>query len=494
MNYSNSIKKGKIPPQSIDLEEIILGSIMIDKQGLHEIMNLIFPEVFYKKKHQYIFQSIQDLYHNYNPIDLYTVANKLRKEGKLSCVGGELYLIELTQKVVSSAHVEYHSRIILQKFLLRKLINISANIIEHCYNEETDVFELLDKAESELFEINQIYLNKKKYENTRSLIIKAINKIKKIGNNKTGLSGISSGFYHLDKITSGFQNSDLIILASRPGMGKTTFMLSIIRNIILDQHIPVAVFSLEMSSIQLILRLISSETGISSEKLKQSNLSDLDWKYLFYKTKKLKESSLLIDDTPSLSLFNFRAKCRHLISKHGIKLVCLDYMQLMGIHDNSSSFIIRNREQEISIISRSLKSIAKELDIPIIALSQLSRAVEMRSGRKRPILSDLRESGSIEQDADLVLFIYRPEYYGFETWDTYGKESCIGQAEIILSKHRNGGLDKFRLKFISHQSKFIDFENNNEPSLFSQKFNNNHDKTLFMNKNDLFINDDSITN
>ncbi len=464
---SDFIKNGKIPPQALDLEYAIIGAILIDKKGLDEIIDILFPEVFYKKEHQDIFRAIQKLYLNSKPVDIYTVSNQLRQDGKLDIIGGELYLIELTQKVISSAHIEYHSRIVQQKFMMRKLISISSDLIENCYDERTDVFELLDKAESKLFEINQKYLRSKKYENTQSLIMKAIERIKKIGKNKNGLSGISSGFYKMDQITSGWQNSDLIILASRPGMGKTTFMLSMVRNIVIEQNIPVVIFSLEMSSIQLITRLISSESGISSEKLKKSYLSDLDWKCLFFKTKKLKEAPLFIDDTPSLSIFSLRAKCRRLISQHGIKLILIDYMQLMGISNNHGYYSSRliNREQEISIISRNLKSIAKELDIPIIALSQLSRAVETRGGSKRPLLSDLRESGAIEQDADIVLFIYRPEYYGFNTWDTDENDSCIGQAEIIIAKHRNGVLDKFRLKFISHQSKFMDFEEKKISSL-----------------------------
>ncbi|WP_185857205.1 replicative DNA helicase [Blattabacterium cuenoti] len=460
--FDSVIKKGKIPPQALDLEEAIIGAIMIDKKGLDEVIDILFPEIFYKKEHQEIFIAIQKLYHDSKPIDLYTILNELRRIGKLESIGGELYLIELTQKVISSAHIEYHSRIIVQKFILRKLISISSDIIQKCYEESTDVFDLLDHAESKLFEINQKYLIAKKYETTQCLIQKAIEKIKKT--EKEGLSGVSSGFHKLDHITSGWQNSDLIILASRPGMGKTTFMLSMVRNIVVDQKIPIIIFSLEMSSIQLITKLISSETGISSEKIKRANLSQLDWKRLLYKTNNLKNIPLFIDDTPSLSIFNLRAKCRRLISQHGIKLIFIDYMQLMGINDHGAK--LQNREQEISVISRSLKSIAKELDIPIIALSQLSRAVETRGGSKRPVLSDLRESGAIEQDADIVLFIYRPEYYGFQIWDSgEDNDSCIGQAEIIIAKHRNGGLDKFRLKFISDQAQFVNLEEKKYTSL-----------------------------
>ncbi|WP_185864355.1 replicative DNA helicase [Blattabacterium cuenoti] len=462
-NYLNFSKKANIPPQSLDLEQAVIGAMMIDKKGLDEVIDILYPEVFYQKKHQDIFSVIQKLYHSSEPIDLYTVSNELRKLEKLDSVGGEVYLIELTQKVISSAHIEYHSRIILQKFILRKLISISSNIIKKCYESTTDVFDLLDQAESNLFDISKKYLITKKYEDTQSLIKKAIDKIKKTAID--GLSGIPSGFKKMDYITSGWQNSDLIILASRPGMGKTTFMLSMVRNIVVKKKIPVLIFSLEMSSIQLITRLISSETGLSSNQIRRASLSDSDWKSLNQKTKNLMNAPLFIDDTPSLSVFNLRTKCRRLISQHNVKLVLIDYMQLMAINNNNG-FRFQNREQEISVISRNLKSIAKELDIPIIALSQLSRAVETRGGNKRPLLSDLRESGAIEQDADIVLFIYRPEYYGFKTWDTdEGNDYCAGQAEIIIAKHRNGVLDKFRLKFISDQSKFANLEETKKPLL-----------------------------
>lgn len=475
--YNSNIEKnkGKIPPQAIELERAVIGAMMIDKKGLDEIIDIIFPEIFYKKEHQEIYNVIRKLYDHSKPVDLYTVLDELQKNGKLKLIGGEIYLIELTQKVVSSAHIEYHSRIILQKFLLRKLISISSNVVKKCYDENADVFDLLDNTESKLFDIHQKYLSKKKYETTANLVNKAIDKIKKT--KKEGISGISTGFYRLDDITSGWQNSDLIIIASRPGMGKTTFMLSMIRNIAVKQKIPVMIFSLEMSSIQLITKMISSESDISSERIKKANLSKLDWKSLIEKTNNLKNSNLFIDDTPSLSIFNLRAKCRHLISQYGVKLVLVDYMQLMvsnsGIHSENNR--LQNREQEISAISRNLKSIAKELDIPIIALSQLSRAVETRGGNKRPLLSDLRESGAIEQDADIVLFIYRPEYYGFNTWDTDDKnDSCIGEAEIIIAKHRNGGLDKFRLKFVSDKSKFENLKTKKySPLIWEEDYNKN---------------------
>ncbi|WP_185877267.1 replicative DNA helicase [Blattabacterium cuenoti] len=470
MKYKNNLFNeekiiGKIPPQSIEIEEAIIGAILIDRKGLDEIVNLIFPDVFYKKEHKYIYIAIRKLYDNSKPVDLYTVLDELQKSDKLNFVGGELYLIELTQKVISSAHIKYHSKIILHKFILRELIKISSEIVSKCYDKNIDVFNLLDYAESKIFNINQKFLIKKEFESIQFLVDKAINKIK--NTKKEGLSGISSGYHKLDYITSGWQNSDLIIIASRPGMGKTTFMLSMVRNIVIKQKIPAVIFSLEMSSIQLVTKLISSETEIPLDKIKRASLSDLEWNLLCNETKRLKKSPLFIDDTPSLSIFDLRAKCRYLISQYGIKLILVDYMQLMGI--TSHSYVTKsfhNREQEISVISRNLKSLAKELDIPIIALSQLSRAVETRGGSKRPLLSDLRESGAIEQDADIVLFIYRPEYYGFRIWDNDDKnDSCIGQAEIIISKHRNGGLDKFRLEFIGSKSKFKNIIYNKSTSL-----------------------------
>ncbi len=453
----DAFEKAKITPQLLDIEEAVIGALMIDQKGLDEIFNMLFPDIFYKKKHRYIYIAIQNLYNNSKPIDLYTVLNELKKIGKLEEIGGEIFLIKLTQKVISSAHIEHHSHLILQKFILRKLINLSSNIIKKCYYNKIDVFDLLNYSESKLFEINKRFLINQKYENVKFLVDKAINKIKKT--KKEGLSGISTGFMKLDYITSGWQNSDLIIIASRPGMGKTTFMLSMVRNIVIDQKIPVIIFSIEMSSVQLITKLISSESEISLEKIKRAELSSLDWETLIEKTKKLRNSPLFIDDTPSLSIFDLRSKCRYLTSNYGIRLVFVDYMQLMGSRSTYGNTKLQNREQEISIISRNLKSISKELNIPIIALSQLSRAVETRGGDKRPLLSDLRESGAIEQDADIVLFIYRPEYYGFKTWDVNNKnDSCIGQAEVIIAKHRNGGLDNFRIRFIGNKSKFEDFK------------------------------------
>ena len=447
-----SLEKGKIPPQALDLEEAVLGAMMIDKKGVDDVIDILHPEVFYKEAHQHIYEAIYILFQNSEPTDLLTVANQLRKTAQLDLVGGDFYLIGLTQKVSSSAHIEFHARIILQKYIQRKLISISSEIIEEAYDETADVFDLLDSAETKLFEVTQGNL-KKGSEDAQGLVTQAIKKIQEISN-KQGMSGVATGFTRLDELTSGWQPSDLIILAARPGMGKTAFVMSMAKNMAIDFNSPVAIFSLEMSSVQLITRMISSETGISSGKLRKGNLEPHEWEQLNVKVKNLSKAPMFIDDTPSLSIFDLRAKARRLASQHGIKIIVIDYLQLMTAGNSSGG----NREQEISTISRNLKALAKELNIPVIALSQLSRAVETRGGSKRPLLSDLRESGAIEQDADIVSFIFRPEYYGLTEWDDEERTPCEGQAEFIVAKHRNGGLDNIRLKFTGHLAQFSNLD------------------------------------
>ena len=466
-----SLQKGKLPPQAIDLEEAVLGAMMIDKKGVDNVIDILSPAAFYKQAHQHIFEAIINLFSDSNPIDLLTVSTQLRKNDKLEQIGGDFYLIQLTQKVSSSAHIEHHSRIILQKFIQRSLIKISNEIIENAYDDTKDVFDMLDDAESKLYDVSQGNI-KKSTDTAQSLVIQAKKKIEEISN-KEGLSGVPSGFFDLDKLTSGWQSSDLIIIAARPGMGKTALTLSMARNICVDHSIPVAFFSLEMSSVQLITRLISSETGLSSEKLRTGNLADHEWKQLNVKVTALESAPLFIDDTPSLSIFDLRAKARRLSSQHGIKLIVVDYLQLMTTGTSNKS---GNREQEISMISRNLKALAKELDIPVIALSQLSRAVETRGGSKRPLLSDLRESGAIEQDADIVSFIYRPEYYGIDEWDDEDRSPSDGQAEFIVAKHRNGGLDNIKLKFIAHLGKFENIADFDSSSEFQSKMNSGKNK------------------
>ena len=449
-----NLEKGKLPPQALDLEEAVLGAMMIDKKGVDEVIDILQSDAFYKDAHKHIFEAIFQLFTDSQPIDLLTVSSQLKKNAKLELAGGDFYLIQLTQKIASSAHIEFHSRIILQKYIQRSLIRISSEIIEESYDETTDVFDLLDKAESKLYEVTQGNI-KRSSETAQSLVIQAKKRIEEIAN-KEGLSGIATGFDKLDKITSGWQPSDLVIIAARPGMGKTAFVLSMARNIAIDFGHPVALFSLEMSSVQLITRLISSETGLSSEKLRTGKLEKHEWEQLSVKVKDLEKAPLFIDDSPSLSIFDLRAKARRLASQHGIKLIIVDYLQLMTAGGNGNGG--GNREQEISTISRNLKALAKELEVPVIALSQLSRAVETRGSSKRPLLSDLRESGAIEQDADIVSFIYRPEYYKIEEWDDDEQSPTAGQAEFIIAKHRNGSLENIRLKFIGNLGKFDNLE------------------------------------
>ena len=472
-----NLERGKIPPQAIDLEEVVLGAMMIDKKGVDEVIDILHPDVFYKDAHRFIYEAIFILFEESQPVDLLTVSSQLKKAGKLEVCGGDFYLIKLTQKVASSAHIEFHARIILQKYIQRSLIKISGEIIEDAYDDATDVFDLLDAAEAKLYDVTQGNL-KRSAETAQDLVIQAKKRIEEIAG-KEGMSGIPSGFDKVDKLTSGWQPSDLIIVAARPGMGKTALTLSMARNMAVNSNIPVAFFSLEMSSVQLITRLISSETGLSSEKLRTGKLEKHEWEQLNVKVKSLEKAPLFIDDTPSLSIFDLRAKARRLASQHGIKMIMIDYLQLMTAGGSQKG---GNREQEISTISRNLKALAKELSVPVIALSQLSRAVETRGGSKRPILSDLRESGAIEQDADIVSFIYRPEYYKIDEWDDEEHTPTQGQAEFIVAKHRNGGLENIRLKFIGNQGKFDNLDDFDSPFEFQSKMNANEENP-FVTKN-----------
>ena len=476
-----NLEKGKLPPQVLDLEEAVLGAMMIDKKGVDEVIDILQPDAFYKDSHKYIFEAIVTLFNDSQPVDLLTVSAQLKKSAKLDLAGGDFYLIQLTQKISSSAHIEFHSRIILQKYIQRSLIKISSEIIEESYDETTDVFDLLDKAESKLYEVTQGNI-KRSSETAQSLVIQAKKRIEEIAG-KEGLSGIATGFDKLDKITSGWQPSDLIIIAARPGMGKTAFVLSMARNVAIDFGHAVALFSLEMSSVQLITRLISSETGLSSEKLRTGKLEKHEWEQLSVKVKDLEKAPLYIDDSPSLSIFDLRAKARRLKSQHNIKIIIVDYLQLMTA-GGSNGKGIGNREQEISTISRNLKALAKELEVPVIALSQLSRAVETRGSSKRPLLSDLRESGAIEQDADIVSFIYRPEYYKIDEWDDDEHTPTQGQAEFIIAKHRNGSLENVRLKFIGNLGKFDNLEDYSAgDDYLPSTMNLGHDDNPFQTKN-----------
>lgn len=443
----------KIQPQARDMEEAVLGSMMLDKDAVSTVIDILKPNSFYVDAHQYIYQAIMDLFGRSKPVDMLTVTEQLRKNGKLEEIGGAFYIAQLTNRIGSTANVEHHARVVSEKFILRELIRSSNEVIKEAYEETTDVFELLDKSEQNLFNITDQNINRS-YDNMSSLVSQAIKQIESIKDNQEGLVGIPSGFTELDRITAGWQKTDLIILAARPSMGKTAFALTLARNAAVEFNKPVAVFSLEMSSLQLVNRLISSEAELSSEKIKKGSLEGHEWQQLQSRVERLAEAPIFIDDTPAINVFELRAKCRRLKMQHDIQMILIDYLQLMsGGGDSKKS---GNREQEISSISRALKSIAKELDVPVIALSQLSRAVETRGGNKKPQLSDLRESGAIEQDADMVLFLYRPEYYGFDQDEEGNPTAGIG--EVLISKHRNGALGSVKARFVNQFAKFVDLE------------------------------------
>lgn len=448
---SDIFEHGKVPPQAVELEEAVLGAIMLEKDALASIIDVIRPDAFYKESHRTIFQAITRLFAKTEPIDILTVTNELKFTGELELAGGPFYIAQLTNRVASAANTEFHARIILQKFIQRELIRISSEIIKDAYEDTTDVFSLLDKAENQLFSVGENNM-RRNYLDMHSLVRDAVKQIEAARNQTGQFSGVASGFTELDRVTAGWQPSDLIIIAARPGMGKTAFVLTIARNAAVDFKKAVAVFSLEMSSIQLVTRLISAEAQLPGDKLRKGSLENYEWEQLNSKINTLIDAPLFIDDTPSLSIFELRAKCRRLKAQHNIQMVVIDYIQLMSAGLDRSS---GNREQEISTISRSLKSLAKELSIPVIALSQLNRSVENRPNKK-PLLSDLRESGAIEQDADMVLFIYRPEYYN-QNQDETGA-SLVGHAEVSIAKHRNGALKDIPLRFISKYAKFADPE------------------------------------
>ncbi|HQS06137.1 MAG TPA: replicative DNA helicase, partial [Daejeonella sp.] len=382
---------GKLPPQALDLEEAVLGALMLEKDALSAVIDILKPDVFYKDSHQKIFEAIQALFQKSSPVDILTVTAQLRQQGDLEMIGGAYYITELTNRVASAANIEYHARIISQKFIQRELIRISTEIISNAYEDTTDIFDLLDHAEKNLFDIAQNNLRRDSRK-MDDIIRESLENLEKIKDKVDGLTGVPSGFTALDRITSGWQPSDLVIIAARPAMGKTAFVLSCARNAAVQFNKPVVFFSLEMSSVQLVNRLISGETEIEQEKIRKGHLAEWEWQKLHSKIGTLTEAPLFIDDTPALNIFEFRAKCRRLKAQYDIQMIIIDYLQLMhGKNDGKGG----NREQEIGSISRALKSVAKELNVPVIALSQLSRAVETRPGAaKKPMLSDLRESGS----------------------------------------------------------------------------------------------------
>lgn len=452
---------GKVPPQAKDLEEAVLGAIMLEKGAFDTIIEILKPECFYVEAHQRIFKAFQTLAQKSLPIDILTVVEELRIREDLDLIGGPYYVTKLTNSVSSSAHIESHARIILQKFIQRELIRISGEIIGDAYEDSTDVFDLLDDAESKLFEITNNHL-RKNFDDINTVLVKTINRIEDLRTKDEDITGVASGFKTLDRVTNGWQSTDLIVLAARPSVGKTAFALNLARHAALHptKPTPVGFFSLEMSAGQLVQRILSAESEITLEKISRGKLEDYEMKQLYTKgIDKLSKAPIFIDDSAALNIFELRAKCRRLVNKHHVGLIIIDYLQLMsGSNDRNG-----NREQEISRISRDLKGLAKELQVPIIALSQLSRAVETRKESKMPQLSDLRESGAIEQDADMVMFLYRPEYYEI-TANEFG-ESNKGETHVRIAKHRNGSLETIKLRALLHIQKFIEEDNTNLPGI-----------------------------
>ena len=444
---------GTVPPQAVELEEAVLGALMLERDSIIAVQEYITADTFYTEEHRIIYKAIETLSAELKPIDLYTVTEQLKVRGELKKVGGAAYLAQLTQKVGSAANVEFHAKIIAQKYVQRELIRSATEIQRRSYDEDQDVTDLIGFAEGEIFKVAEGHV-KRSVQNAKDILAKALMQIEEASKNTSAFNGVPSGFMALDRVTMGWQPSDLVIIAARPSMGKTAFVLSMARNMAIDHQAPVAFFSLEMSAVQLMMRLIVAETGLYSNDIKSGRLTPEQWRHLESATKPLGTAPLYIDDTPALSVFEFRSKARRLKIHNDIKIIIIDYLQLMtGNQDSKSN---GNREQEVAFISRTLKAIAKELNVPMIALSQLSRATEQRGGSKRPQLSDLRESGAIEQDADIVAFIHRPEYYGMNT-DENGLPTA-GMAEIILAKHRNGAVCDVKLRFLKDQARFADME------------------------------------
>ncbi len=504
----SNVMYGKVPPQAKEIEEAVLGAIMLEKDKLSDVLEILnSPDCFYTDAHQRIYAAIRRLPEKGQVVDLLTVTEELRKSDELELIGGAYYLTKLTMSVVSSAHVIPHSRIVMEKYIQRELIRICGDILSYSYEDKTDVFELLDKAESEMFEISNNFL-RKNYSSISEILVETIEQIAKAKEQKEDVTGVTSGFPTLDAITAGWQKTDLIILAARPSVGKTAFALNLAMNSALDKHKPkgVAIFSLEMSSTQIVKRMLSAVTEVRLENINRGRLEDYEFAQINQRMNALAKAPIFIDDQAGLNIFELRAKCRRLKSKNNIELIIIDYLQLMHAPTDSKG---GNREQEISKISRELKGLAKELDVPIIALSQLSRAVETRGGDKGkiPQLSDLRESGAIEQDADMVMFIYRPEYYKIENNEQ--GEPFDGETHINIAKHRNGRLDTVKLKAILEYQKFVEAPKDDwsggfsaDPQAGIRKHHddfgnsklmiNNNFKTLGSKANDMNFDDDDF--
>ncbi len=447
---------GKVPPQAPELEEAVLGASMLEKDTFAQVLEIIqSEECFYVDAHQKIYAAMRRLFDKGTPVDLLTITEELRKTNELELIGGAYYLTRLTMSVLSSAHVESHARIVMEKFIQRELIRISGSVISDAYEDSTDVFDLLDKAESGLYEITDKHL-RKNFKSLNEVLIRTVNEIEENRKKTDDITGVPSGFASLDRLTAGWQKTDLIILAARPSVGKTAFALNLAMNAAMNagKQFPVAVFSLEMGAGQIVKRMLSAVTDVSMEAITRGKMAEHEFIQLSQRMGKLAQAKIFLDDQAALNIFELRAKARRLKQKHDIQLIIIDYLQLMQANVDKSG----NREQEISKISRDLKALAKELEVPIIALSQLNRSVETRKESKVPQLSDLRESGAIEQDADLVMFLYRPEYHGINN-DAMG-ETIEGETQIHIAKHRNGSTGMEKVRFIKEYQRFVDMEDN----------------------------------
>lgn len=432
-----------VPPFSLEAEQSVLGAMFLEREAVLVAAEILQPEDFYRDAHRYIFEAILELEEKGRPADLVTVTETLRQQGRLEDVGGLAYVTTLAQSVPTAANVEYYARIVEEKSILRRLIREATRIVQNSYEATDEAAAILDEAEQAILRISQ-YRNHSGFFPVKDLISAAYDRIEYLYQNKGGVTGIPTGFKDLDRLTAGLQPSDLIIVAARPAMGKTSFALNIALHVALEAKIPVAIFSLEMSREQLIMRMLSSEAGIDGQRLRTGFLDEEDWLLLTTAMARLSEAPIYIDDTPNITVMDIRAKARRLVQEQGQALILLDYLQLVNSRRSFES-----RQQEITEISRGLKALARELQVPVVALSQLSRAVEQRQD-KRPVLSDLRKSGAIEQDADVVAFIYRDEYYNPDT------ETKKGIAEIIIGKQRNGPTGVVQLAFLKNSMRFRD--------------------------------------
>ncbi len=443
------LEMGNKPPQALDVEEAVLGAMLIEPSCVDQAMEELTASCFYDQKHRMIFEAMTSLVLDHTSIDIITVSNRLKEKGDLETVGGPVVLAGLSEKVGSAAHMEYYVKILKQKTIQRDLITASYDILKDAYDESVSVDDLIDKAQTKVYDAIQSNV-RKEVQDIGSIINEAMGDIQEQQSSE-GLSGVPSGFVSIDRITNGWQRSDLIILAARPSVGKTAFALNLARNAAVDHHMPVAVFSLEMSSKQLVKRLMTSESGLSADKIKGSvKLEPHEWEQLEFKLRNLSKAPFYIDDTPGMQIMEFRTKAKNLVKNKGVRLIVVDYLQLMQGPPELKAM----REQEVAAISRTLKATAKELNIPIIALSQLSRQAVTRAGSSgKPLLSDLRESGSIEQDADMVIFIHRPDYVGLSE-NLEDRE----KTQIIIAKHRNGETRDIDMIFKSEQIRFMEMD------------------------------------